>query len=186
MRRRLPQHRQSPRAARCRKFRRRDRSELLPSLHRRQVVPITVFASRQARNMIVSMTGFGDATAENDGTHYAVEIRSLNNRYLQADHQAARQRQRPGAGDRDDPARAARPRVDHLHPEDAHGPRRGGVSHQYAGAEVISRAASEREGPGPAGARSTWRAWCNCPASARSRAMRPTRSTRHGDDRFAS
>ena len=25
--------------------------------------------------MIVSMTGFGDATAERDGTHYAVEIR---------------------------------------------------------------------------------------------------------------
>src|SRR5918999_3824186 len=32
--------------------------------------------------MIVSMTGFGDATAERDGTHYAVEIRSLNNRYF--------------------------------------------------------------------------------------------------------
>jgi uncharacterized protein (TIGR00255 family) len=32
--------------------------------------------------MIVSMTGFGDATAENDGTHYAVEIRSLNNRFF--------------------------------------------------------------------------------------------------------
>ena len=32
--------------------------------------------------MIVSMTGFGDATAEKDGTHYAVEIRSLNNRYF--------------------------------------------------------------------------------------------------------
>ena len=31
--------------------------------------------------MILSMTGFGDATAERDGTHYAVEIRSLNNRY---------------------------------------------------------------------------------------------------------
>src|SRR5690349_10068205 len=30
--------------------------------------------------MIVSMTGFGDATTERDGTHYAVEIRSLNNR----------------------------------------------------------------------------------------------------------
>src|SRR5439155_12391465 len=29
-----------------------------------------------------SMTGFGDATAERDGTHYAVEIRSLNNRYF--------------------------------------------------------------------------------------------------------
>ena len=34
--------------------------------------------------MIVSMTGFGDATAENDGTHYAVEIRSLNNRYYKS------------------------------------------------------------------------------------------------------
>jgi uncharacterized protein (TIGR00255 family) len=32
--------------------------------------------------MIVSMTGFGDATAENGGTHYAVEIRSLNNRFF--------------------------------------------------------------------------------------------------------
>ena len=26
--------------------------------------------------MIISMTGFGDATAERDGTHYAVEVRS--------------------------------------------------------------------------------------------------------------
>jgi uncharacterized protein (TIGR00255 family) len=32
--------------------------------------------------MIVSMTGFGDATAECNGTHYAVEIRSLNNRFF--------------------------------------------------------------------------------------------------------
>jgi len=32
--------------------------------------------------MIISMTGFGDATAERDGTHYAVEIRSLNNRFF--------------------------------------------------------------------------------------------------------
>lgn len=32
--------------------------------------------------MIVSMTGFGDATAEREGTHYAVEIRSLNNRFF--------------------------------------------------------------------------------------------------------
>ena len=34
--------------------------------------------------MIVSMTGFGDATAARDGTHYAVEVRSLNNRYFKA------------------------------------------------------------------------------------------------------
>lgn len=34
--------------------------------------------------MIVSMTGFGDAAAERDGTHYAVEIRSLNNRYFKS------------------------------------------------------------------------------------------------------
>ena len=27
--------------------------------------------------MIVSMTGFGDATAQNQGTHYAVEVRSV-------------------------------------------------------------------------------------------------------------
>jgi uncharacterized protein (TIGR00255 family) len=32
--------------------------------------------------MIVSMTGFGDSTAERSGTHYAVEIRSLNNRFF--------------------------------------------------------------------------------------------------------
>src|SRR5258708_39390616 len=32
--------------------------------------------------MIVSMTGFGDASGENDGTHYSVEIRSLNNRFF--------------------------------------------------------------------------------------------------------
>src|SRR4029079_17126339 len=38
-------------------------------------------APREGSNrMIVSMTGFGDATAERDGTHYAVDIRSLNNR----------------------------------------------------------------------------------------------------------
>lgn len=32
--------------------------------------------------MIVSMTGFGDASTERDGTHYSVEIRSLNNRFF--------------------------------------------------------------------------------------------------------
>jgi len=34
--------------------------------------------------MIRSMTGFGIATAEADGTHYAVEVRSLNNKYFKA------------------------------------------------------------------------------------------------------
>jgi len=34
--------------------------------------------------MIVSMTGFGDATSERNGTHYAVEIRSLNNRFYKS------------------------------------------------------------------------------------------------------
>lgn len=34
--------------------------------------------------MILSMTGFGDATGENNGTHYSVEIRSLNNRFFKA------------------------------------------------------------------------------------------------------
>src|ERR1700712_2751140 len=34
--------------------------------------------------MIVSMTGFGDASGESAGTHYAVEIRSLNNRFFKA------------------------------------------------------------------------------------------------------
>ena len=32
--------------------------------------------------MIVSMTGFGDAAAQRGGTHYTVEVRSLNNRYF--------------------------------------------------------------------------------------------------------
>ncbi|MGE5608174.1 MAG: YicC/YloC family endoribonuclease, partial [Bacillota bacterium] len=30
------------------------------------------------------MTGFGDATGEHNGTHYSVEIRSLNNRFFKA------------------------------------------------------------------------------------------------------
>lgn len=34
--------------------------------------------------MIISMTGFGDAAAQRDGVHYAVEIRSLNNRYFKS------------------------------------------------------------------------------------------------------
>jgi uncharacterized protein (TIGR00255 family) len=34
--------------------------------------------------MILSMTGFGDCTAEKDGTHYSVEIRSLNNRFYKS------------------------------------------------------------------------------------------------------
>jgi uncharacterized protein (TIGR00255 family) len=32
--------------------------------------------------MIVSMTGFGDAAMQHNGTHYAIEIRSLNNRFF--------------------------------------------------------------------------------------------------------
>ena len=32
--------------------------------------------------MIYSMTGFGDAAAERDGSRYLVEIKSLNNRYF--------------------------------------------------------------------------------------------------------
>ncbi len=38
--------------------------------------------SESVRNMIVSMTGFGDAAIAESGTHYAVEIRSLNNRFF--------------------------------------------------------------------------------------------------------
>lgn len=34
--------------------------------------------------MITSMTGFGDASCERDGTHYAMEVRSLNNRYFKS------------------------------------------------------------------------------------------------------
>ena len=34
--------------------------------------------------MIISMTGFGDASAEHGGTHYSVEIRSLNNRFYKS------------------------------------------------------------------------------------------------------
>ena len=48
--------------------------------------------------MIVSMTGFGDATAERDGTHYAVEIRSLNNRFFKPIIKLPDNRQRLGAG----------------------------------------------------------------------------------------
>jgi uncharacterized protein (TIGR00255 family) len=34
--------------------------------------------------MIRSMTGFGEATSRVDGAHYAIEIRSVNNRYFKA------------------------------------------------------------------------------------------------------
>lgn len=34
--------------------------------------------------MIRSMTGFGDASVQDDGVHYAVELRSVNNRYFKA------------------------------------------------------------------------------------------------------
>ena len=34
--------------------------------------------------MIRSMTGFGDASAQHDGVHYFVEMRSLNNKYFKA------------------------------------------------------------------------------------------------------
>ena len=34
--------------------------------------------------MIRSMTGFGDAAGEQDGVHYALELRSLNNKYFKA------------------------------------------------------------------------------------------------------
>ena len=34
--------------------------------------------------MIRSMTGFGDAASEQEGIHYAVELRSLNNKYFKA------------------------------------------------------------------------------------------------------
>ena len=34
--------------------------------------------------MIRSMTGFGAASTQDDGVHYALEIRSLNNRYYKS------------------------------------------------------------------------------------------------------
>ncbi|MCH9058314.1 MAG: YicC family protein, partial [Planctomycetes bacterium] len=34
--------------------------------------------------MIRSMTGFGDASAQIDGVHYFIEVRSLNSKYLKA------------------------------------------------------------------------------------------------------
>ena len=34
--------------------------------------------------MIRSMTGYGDASDTVDGVHYAIELRSLNNRYYKA------------------------------------------------------------------------------------------------------
>ncbi len=37
--------------------------------------------SSSVKNMIVSMTGFGDASLSHSGTHYSLEIRSLNNRF---------------------------------------------------------------------------------------------------------
>src|SRR5690606_20859832 len=39
---------------------------------------------RGARPLIRSMTGFSDASAEMNGTHFAVEIRSLNNKFFKA------------------------------------------------------------------------------------------------------
>jgi uncharacterized protein (TIGR00255 family) len=36
------------------------------------------------QRVIRSMTGFGDASSEQDGVHYFMEIRSLNNRYFKA------------------------------------------------------------------------------------------------------
>src|SRR5205085_9826104 len=44
--------------------------------------PTHLARQEHGTRMIVSMTGFGDATAERGGTHYAVEVRSLNNRYF--------------------------------------------------------------------------------------------------------
>ncbi len=41
-----------------------------------------VCTTTEETRMIVSMTGFGDAVAERSGTHYAVELRSLNNRFF--------------------------------------------------------------------------------------------------------
>jgi uncharacterized protein (TIGR00255 family) len=34
--------------------------------------------------MIISMTGFGDAAVQKDGTHFSVEVRSLNNRFFKS------------------------------------------------------------------------------------------------------
>ena len=69
--------------------------------------------------MIVSMTGFGDATAEQSGTHYAVEIRSLNNRFFKPIIKLPDNVSRAGAGDRDDFARKTGARIDHVYFEDA-------------------------------------------------------------------
>src|SRR6059058_5412738 len=55
-----------------------------PRLHPRRCPRLNRLAKpfSQDNRMIVSMTGFGDATAERNGTHYAVEVRSLNNRFF--------------------------------------------------------------------------------------------------------
>ena len=69
--------------------------------------------------MIVSMTGFGDATAERDGTHYAVEIRSLNNRFFKPVIKLPENVSGLEPELETHAPREARPRVDHVHPQDA-------------------------------------------------------------------
>src|SRR6266545_4744108 len=49
--------------------------------HKKQPVAQEAASGTRRGDMIVSMTGFGDATAERNGVHYVVEIRALNNRF---------------------------------------------------------------------------------------------------------
>src|SRR4029079_9861791 len=84
---RLPrQHllRPPPALRRPRRRRRRRRSRRNSSQPAAGVPTLGSFVSprSQASRMIVSMTGFGDATAQRGGPHAPVEIRSLNNRYF--------------------------------------------------------------------------------------------------------
>src|SRR5436190_17088767 len=101
--------------------------------------------------MIVSMTGFGDATAERDGTHYTVEIRSLNNRFFKPIIKLP-ENVSGLEPEIESTLRAARARLDHLHPEDAHGQRRGGVSRECRGAGVVSGTIARGKGIGRRGA----------------------------------
>ena len=98
--------------------------------------------------MIVSMTGFGDATVQKDGTHYAVEIRSLNNRYFKPTIKLPENISglEPETGI--DAARKAGAWFDHLHFENAAGQRRGRVSHQRCrpSMPIFSPAAVEVKG----------------------------------------
>src|SRR3954453_7405157 len=78
------QHRRHPHRRRLHRRSRRFRPARPIPAPFRPIPSNSTAISRQRPEMIVSMTGFGDASTERDGAHYAVEIRSLNNRYFKS------------------------------------------------------------------------------------------------------